>query len=88
VEIVLQWVDEAEDLFFAAVFLWSSTRRLCLEFGLLAALILEASKWWTQLVVYTPVLAAVAGASVAVWLLGLLTTRLLHGGRASPEATA
>ncbi len=87
-EIILQCADELEDLASALAFVCGSVSRLCLEFGLLAALLLQASKWWTQLLAYAPAFAAVAGASVAVWLLGLFATLLLDRGRTSARACA
>jgi hypothetical protein len=83
-EIVLQWLDELDDLAFAAFSIWSRLRRICLAVALLAALGLHVF----------PVLGLAAGldflflevslASLGIWaIVGTLAARADQSGNQS-----
>ena len=71
-EIVLLWLDDLDDLIFAAAMVWRSAARRMLNVGLAAAIALAASciadlytSWMTELTV-------VAFGSVVAWSLAAL----------------
>lgn len=70
-EVVLQWLDDVEDLVFAAAFLWRGLRRLCLGLGMLAALAVGASISWLDTAALATAFAVVALLSVSAWILVL-----------------
>jgi hypothetical protein len=67
-EVLLQWLDDLDDLLLAAAARRDRLRRWCLAAGLIAALGLSIAGRQQTLAGVAVVLAAVAGASVAVWL--------------------
>lgn len=71
-EIVLQWVDDLEDLLFAAALASERLRHTLLQVGLLAALALVAASLLPAGYVEPVLAAGVALASVAAWLVGSL----------------
>ena len=68
-EVILLWLDDLDDVVFVLASLSYRLRQRCLQIGLTAALTLVG----IELVVVAPkwaaALAAVAGASVALWCL-------------------
>lgn len=77
-EIVLQWIDDLDDLAHAAAFILVRMRRLCLQIGLGAALILQLVATRPGDGSYAFYLAGAASASVATWGLALLADRFVH----------
>ena len=72
-EVVLLWIDDLDDLVFLFVSSWMRLRRVCLQVGLLAAFLLAGVELYTSsAVTWTPMLAVVAGASVALWTAGAM----------------
>lgn len=67
-EIVLQWLDELDDAVFAVVLSWERLRRRCLQIAAAAGTALAASA--AVAAEWVLPLAAVAGVSVSVALLG------------------
>jgi CHASE2 domain-containing sensor protein len=66
-EVVLLWLDDLDDLLFSGALLWERLRRACLQTGLLAACTLTVSELYLAAAAWTPILAAIAMASVGVW---------------------
>jgi hypothetical protein len=71
-EIVLLWLDDLDDLVFCGAFLWDPLRRIALQIGLVAALVLAACELTASGLTWSTALAAVAAASVGVWACGVL----------------
>jgi CHASE2 domain-containing sensor protein len=67
-EVVLLWLDDVDDALFSAALLWERLRRACLQAGLLAACTLTVCELYLAAATWTPILAAIAMASVGVWL--------------------
>jgi hypothetical protein len=85
-EIVLLWLDDLDDLIFAAAMVWRSAARRTLNIGLAAAIALAASciadmytSWITELTV-------VALGSVVVWSLAALPQGFARARRLSLTA--
>jgi hypothetical protein len=72
VEIILQWLDDLDDLVSSGVSLCESVRGGLLQVGLLAALALHTSQWWSVAAEHTYLLAGVALLSVVVWAIAVL----------------
>jgi hypothetical protein len=70
-EIVLLWIDDLDDLIHAAAFILIRTRRLCLQVGLAAALILQLATSTTSVDGLAAYLAGAAAACVTAWSLAL-----------------
>jgi hypothetical protein len=70
VEVVLLWLDDLDDLVFAAALKWESMRRAVLTVGLLAAIAEASCELSMTAIDWTPMLALIAAASVAMWLFG------------------
>jgi hypothetical protein len=68
-EIVLLWLDDLDDLVFWGARLWEPVRRVCLQIGLAAAIALAAAELAAS-AQWASTLAAIAAASVAIWLAG------------------
>jgi hypothetical protein len=68
-EVLLLWLDELDDLVFGIALLWEPLRRIVLQIGLGAALLVQFSP---QLIDYAAALAGIAFASVLVWLVAAL----------------
>lgn len=73
-EVVLLWIDELDDWLFAGALLWERLRRGSLQIGLVAAFTLagcevSAAGFRAQ---WVPPLAAVALASVGLWLVAAI----------------
>jgi hypothetical protein len=85
------WLDDLEDLIFMITAAWERLRWRCLQMGLIAALILAGIEFAHILPEWAPALAAIATASVAIWLLVFSTveiivrTALRPGGRSWRE---
>ena len=74
-EVVLQWLDELDDCLFVAALLWERLRRAALKLGLSAAFALAGCELFAAGVRgagWVPVLAAVALASVGLWLVAAI----------------
>ena len=69
-EVVLLWLDEIDDWLFAGALLWERLRRATLKVGLAAASALAGCELFAAGVRanWVPTLAAVALASVGVWI--------------------
>jgi hypothetical protein len=74
-EIVLLWIDDLDDLVYAAAFILIRTRRFCLQLGLAAALILQTAAVSAVIAHHAFLLAGTAAACVAAWSLALLADR-------------
>jgi hypothetical protein len=70
-EIVWLWLDDLDDVAFCCARCWAPLRRLCLQTGLGASLALAAAELGS-FAEWSNALAAVAAASVAVWIAGAL----------------
>jgi hypothetical protein len=88
-EVVLQWLDELDDCLFAGALLWERLRRGALQVGLSAAVALAGCELFAAGVRagWVPALAAVALASVGLWLVAAVvdlrnrhTARLVAAG--------
>jgi hypothetical protein len=75
-EVVLLWLDDLDDLVFAAVAFWARLRRLCLQIGLFAAVTLAGCELWAMAAEWSLALAGIAACSVAVWMAGALLVLL------------
>jgi hypothetical protein len=75
-EAVLQWIDDAEDLFFAGVFLWQRMIRYCLTLGFVASLALILSRLFLLSFAWVFALTGVAMSSVGLWTIAALTALL------------
>ena len=77
-EVLLLWLDELDDLVFGIALLSEPLRRIVLQIGLGAALIVQFSP---PPIDYETVLAGIAFASVLVWLVAVLALarRRSHG---------
>jgi hypothetical protein len=75
-EVVLQWIDDLDDLVHATAFILIRTRKLCLQLGLAAALILQLGSVWTIIAQHAFLLAGFAAACVAAWTLALAAYNL------------
>ncbi|HEY7670873.1 MAG TPA: hypothetical protein VIC71_01555 [Gammaproteobacteria bacterium] len=80
-EVLLLWLDELDDLVFGIALLWEPLRRIVLQIGFAAALGLHFS---LPPIDYETVLAAIAFASVVVWLVAVLA----HWRRGTEAPTA
>ncbi|HEX6997338.1 MAG TPA: hypothetical protein VF322_04285 [Gammaproteobacteria bacterium] len=67
-EVVLLWLDDLDDLLFAAVARAERLRRHCLRIGLAAAVVLVLSELAVVTPAWAPVCAAVAAASAGLWI--------------------
>jgi hypothetical protein len=76
-EIVLLWIDDLDDLIHAAAFILIRTRRLCLQLGLAAALILQVASSLAMVGGLAAYLAGAAAAGVAAWSLALAANWLV-----------
>lgn len=81
-EVVLLWLDDLDDLVFAAALVWEPLRILCLQIGLLAALTLVACELSVTAADWSTMFAGVATSSVAIWFLGAL---LMIAARLEPK---
>ena len=68
-EVILLWLDELDDLVFGVALLWEPLRRIVLQIGFGAALVIHFSP---PPIAYNLVFAGIASASVLVWLVALL----------------
>lgn len=75
-EVVAQWLDDIEDLFFALPLAWERLRVWCLHVGLLSALTLAAQRGFHVLVEWSLTFAAAAALSVCVWAIGLIASKI------------
>jgi len=73
-EVVLLWLDDLEDVVFAATFLSERICRICLQYGFLAAVMLQVSLWWSASPSGSLALAAIALSGVGGWLVGRLVS--------------
>jgi len=78
-EIMLQWLDDLEDLFFALPLLWERLRLPLLNIGLLAAGALHATNFWSMASWWAPACAAIAATIAAGWFVALVGAQLRHG---------
>lgn len=72
-EIVLLWLDDLDDIVFCCVRSWALLRRLSLQIGMASSVALGGAELAAR-VEWSDALAAVAAASVAVWLCGAACT--------------
>lgn len=77
-ELVLLWIDELDDLVYAAAFILVRTRCLCLKLGLAAALALELAMSSPVFADYADYLAGTAAVCVLAWALALAADRLVR----------
>lgn len=70
-EVVLLWLDDIDDLLFSAALAWERLRRACLQAGLLAAVSFAVCELLAKALSWAPLFAAVAMASVGLWLVSL-----------------
>jgi hypothetical protein len=82
-EFLLLWLDELDDLVFGIALLWEPLRRIVLQIGLAAALLVQFSP---PAIDFDTVLAGIALASVLVWLVAVLAVR--RGGNDASTAAA
>jgi len=75
-EIVLLWLDELDDLLFAALAVAERLRRACLRVGLGAALALALSELAVLEPGWDAAFAGTAAASVGLWFTVLIGARL------------
>jgi hypothetical protein len=71
-EVVLLWLDDLDDSVFVLVALWTRLRGFCLQVGLTAAFLLAGCELSVTAVTWSPALAGIAGACVALWTAGAL----------------
>jgi hypothetical protein len=71
-EIFAQWLDDIDDMVFAAALVSERVRLRCLELGLLAALLLVNVTLSRLPAHFAAVLTYAAAASLVAWLLTLL----------------
>jgi hypothetical protein len=75
-EVVLQWLDELDDLVFAAFSIWSRLRRFCLAVAVIAATSIHALPLLGLPIQAALVLAQVSLASLGIWAIsGTLLAR-------------
>jgi hypothetical protein len=67
-EVILLWLDDLDDLLFSGALAAAKLRRLALQLGLASALGLAASELGVLAARCAPELAAIACASVSLWL--------------------
>ena len=84
----MQWLDELEDLVFAAALLWEPMRRVLLQIGLGAAVGLQILQAIDGSQTHAPVLAGIAFSSVFVWLVGLIALAAVEIRQARNAAAA
>ncbi len=75
-EVVAQWLDDIEDLFFALPLAWERLRMWCLHVGLLSALILAAQQGFRVLVEWSLTFAVAATLSVCIWAIGVIAVKI------------
>lgn len=73
-EIVLQWLDDLDDLVFAAALSWRNASRVGLALGLMAALVLTPIYGADLDLSSVTLLSAVASASVLAWVAAAMIT--------------
>jgi hypothetical protein len=87
-EILLLWLDDLDDLVFALALKWESLRRMVLQVGFVAALAVATCELSFTATEWTPTLAGVAAASVAMWTLGAVLRILYYRELRLVSATA
>ena len=75
-EVIAQWLDDIEDLFFALPLAWERLRMRCLHVGLMSALILAAQQGFRVLVEWSPTFALAAALSVCIWAIGVTAAKI------------
>jgi hypothetical protein len=84
-EIVLQWLDELDDLVFAAFSVWSRLRRVCLAMALIAAAALHVFPMLGLAIDAEIALVEVSLISLGIWaIVGALSARADRSGRSPP----
>ena len=82
-EVVLLWLDELDDFVFGLALLWERLRRIVLQIGFGAALVVQFSP---PPIAYDLIFAGIALASVVVWLVAVVA--LVRRGDGVPTAAA
>jgi hypothetical protein len=75
-EIVLLWLDDLDDLFFAAIMLWRRIARRMLGVGFAAAVVLAITCIADVYTVWLTELTVIAAGSVVAWSVAALPIRL------------
>lgn len=78
-EVVLQWLDELEDHWFAVPLLWERWRPRLLGIGLLAAVLLHGCQLLPGIDFLAPVFAALALCTISGWLAAWAMDRARFG---------
>jgi len=88
-EILLQWLDDLDDLVFAAVYAVERLRWPCLKVGFTAACGLVVVRFADILVSWVPALVWTALASVTLWLAAVIVREFpgLAAGSQRPPVT-
>jgi len=73
-EFVLQWLDDLDDLVFAAALSWRNACRVGLALGLIAAFVLTPIYGTDLSLPSVTLLSAVASASVFAWVVAAMIT--------------
>ena len=87
-EVILQWLDELDDLFYSGVLLWERLRAGCLWLGLLASLGVHAAARWDLPIGQLVLLLNVSVFSVIAWSTITLAGRALDQRASRPRKTA
>jgi hypothetical protein len=87
-EVALQWLDELDDLVYGLALLWEPLRRMVLQIGFAAALMLQFAPSVPNVAAYAGVLAGTALTCVLVWSIALLGKLAARGKRAAGAALA
>jgi hypothetical protein len=87
-EVVLLWLDDLDDLLFSGALEWDRLRRAALQVGLCGAVGLASCELLFAAARLTPEFAAVASASVSLWLFGAACAGLRKLQETVARATA
>lgn len=70
-EVVLLWLDDLDDAVFTLALAWERVRQVCLQLGLVGALLLAATELLAVAAPWSQVFSTMAAASVVAWGLGV-----------------
>lgn len=79
-EVVLQWLDELEDHWFAVPLLWERWRPRVLGLGLMASVLLHGCQLMPGAGFLAPLFAALALCTISCWLAAWVVDRTRSGG--------
>ena len=70
-EVVLLWLDDLDDAIFTLALAWEPMRQMCLQIGLMGALLLALAEFLAVAAPWSQIFSTVAAGSVIAWGLGV-----------------